>query len=490
MELFFPSTIPLYSFNRTFFVKQFLTQKRYYMFSESLIQKLRESLKGDLVTPQDSGYNEARKVYNAMINKQPGCFAKCADVADVITCVNVARENNLLLAIRGGGHNAGGLGVADNALVIDLSNMKGIHIDPVAKTVLAEGGCLLKELDHATHAIGMAVPAGIIGTTGVGGLTLGGGLGHLSRKYGLSIDNLLEACMVLADGRYVKASATENPDLFWAIRGGGGNFGVVVSFLFKLQPAGTVYGGPMLYNISEAKDVLKWYRDFIVKAPEDINGFFAFLTVPPVAPFPEHLQLKKMCGVVWCCTSPLEKAEEAFKPIRSFKTPALDWCGPIPLPALQTMFDGLYPPGLQWYWKADFVNEISDKAIDLHIEHGNALPTPHSTMHLYPINGAASKVGSKDTAWNYRHSNWAEVIVGVDPDAANKEKITNWAKAYWNALHPYSAGGAYINFMMEEGEERIKTSYSSNYEQLVAVKNKYDPTNLFRVNQNIQPTKQ
>ncbi|HEY6974835.1 MAG TPA: FAD-binding protein [Chitinophagaceae bacterium] len=460
------------------------------MISEQLTAQLQTNLRGKLIKTGDADYDAARKVYNGMIDKRPSAIAQCADVGDVMTCVNFARENNLLLAVRGGGHNAGGLGIADDALVIDLSPMKGINIDPVTKTAMVQGGCLLKEVDHATHAIGMAAPSGVFGTTGVGGITIGGGLGHLTRQYGLAIDNLLEANVVLADGSYVKASATENPDLFWALRGGGGNFGVVVSFLFKLNPVDTVYGGPILYDISEAKTVMAWFRDFTLKAPENINGFFAFLTVPPVAPFPEHLQLKKMCGIVWCYTGPLDDATEVFKPVRDFKAPALDWCGPIPFPALQTMFDALYPPGLQWYWKADFVNELSDEAIDLHVKHGNKMPTPHSTMHFYPVNGVASRVHKNTTAWNYRHSNWAEVIVGVDPDPANRDAITNWAKDYWNELHPYSAGGAYINFMMEEGEERIKATYGDNYQRLAEVKRKYDPNNLFRVNQNIKPAEE
>ena len=453
------------------------------------ITQLQTSLQGRLITKEDINYEDARKVYNGMIDKYPEAIAPCKDVADVITCVNFARDNHILLSIRGGGHNAGGLGVADGALVIDLSPMKGIHVDPVAKTALVQGGCLLKELDHATHAVGMAVPSGIFGTTGVAGLTLGGGLGYLTRQYGLSIDNLLEASVVLANGSYVNASATENPDLFWALRGGGGNFGVVVSFLFKLQPADTVYGGPILYPISEAKEVLTWYRDFLLNAPEDLNGFFAFLTVPPFAPFPEELHLKKMCGVVWCYNGNLDNAAEVFKPVRDFKTPALDWGGPIPYPALQTMFDALMPPGLQWYWKADFVNKLDSKAIDLHVHHGMEMPTLLSTMHLYPVNGAASHVPADATAWNYRDANWSMIIAGIDPEPANKDTIVNWARNYWNDMHPLSAGGAYINFMMEEGEDRIKATYGSNYNKLAAVKAKFDPDNLFRVNQNIKPVK-
>jgi FAD/FMN-containing dehydrogenase len=451
------------------------------------INQLQTSLQGKLITKEDTNYNDARKVHNGMIDKYPDAIATCTDVADVIACVNFARDNNILLSVRAGGHNAGGLGIADGALVIDLAPMKGIHIDPVAKTALVQGGCLLKELDHATHAIGMAVPSGIFGTTGVAGLTLGGGLGYLTRQYGLAIDNLLELSIVLANGSYVKASATENPDLFWALRGGGGNFGVVVSFLFKLQPADTVYAGPILYPISEAKEVLTWYRNFILNAPETLSGFFAFLTVPPFAPFPEELQLKKMCGVVWCYNGNLDNAAVTFKPIRDFKTPALDWCGPMPFPALQTLFDALIPPGLQLYWKADFVDELSEKAIDLHVKHGMEMPTMLSTMHMYPVNGAASRIAAHATAWDYRSSNWSMVMVGVDPDPANKDAIVNWARNYWSDLHPYSAGGAYINFMMEEGEDRIKATYGSNYDKLATIKAKYDPDNLFRVNQNIKP---
>jgi FAD/FMN-containing dehydrogenase len=292
----------------------------------------------------------------------------------------------------------------------------------------------------------------------------------------------------LANGKFVRASADENPDLFWALRGGGGNFGVVTAFTFKLHKIDMIYGGPMLYELSETTEVMRWYRDFIVKAPDELNGWFAFLTVPPGPPFPENLHLKKMCGIVWCCTAPQAKAEEMFKPIRAFKKPALDFVGPLPQPALNSMFDPIYPPGLQWYWRADFVNELSDKAIEQHVRFGQALPTMHSTMHLYPINGAASRVGKTETAWSYRDANWAQVMVGVDPDPANKEKITKWSKDYFDALHPYSAGGAYVNFMMDEGEDRVKATYGGNYQRLAEIKAKYDPTNLFRVNQNIKPS--
>jgi FAD/FMN-containing dehydrogenase len=457
------------------------------MLTKDKISPLKQSLRGKLIQPHDDDYETARKVYNGMINKHPAAIAKCANVADVITTVNFARENKLLTAIRSGGHNGGGLGICDDGLVIDLSSMKGIHIDPAAKTAWVEAGCTLGDIDHATHAFGLATPSGVFSTTGVGGITLGGGLGHLTRHYGLAIDNLLEANIVLADGRFVKANATMNEDLFWALRGGGGNFGVVTSFVFKLHPVNTVYGGPMLWELDEAAEVLRWYQDLIKKAPDELNGFFAFLAVPPAPPFPEHLHTKKMCGVVWCYSGDLEKAEKVFEPIRNFKKPALDFVGPLPVPVLNSLFDALMPPGLNWYWKGDFVNEISDEAIDMHIKYGTQLPTLLSTMHLYPINGAAARVSKKETAWNYRSATWAMVIAGVDPDPANNDKISKWAREYWEALHPYSAGGAYVNFMMEEGEDRVKATYGDHYEKLAAIKAKYDPDNLFRVNQNIRP---
>ena len=456
--------------------------------TDNAVSELKSRVRGSIIEPGDAGYDDARKVYNAMIDRKPRLIVRCADVADVIASVNFARENRMLLSIRCGGHNAGGLGVCDDGLVIDLAPIKYARIDPGARTATVGGGCVWGDVDHATHAFGLATPSGIISTTGVGGLTLGGGVGHLTRKCGLAIDNMLSADVVLADGKFVKANANENPDLFWALRGGGGNFGAVTAFTFKLHNIDTVYGGPMLYELSEAADVMKWYRELIAKAPDDLNGFFAFLTVPPGPPFPEHLHMKKMCGIIWACTAEANEAEKMFQPIRAFKKPALDFVGPLPHPALQSMFDPIYPPGLQWYWRADFMNDLSDAMIEQHARFGPMLPSMHSTMHLYPINGAAARVGKNDTAWNYRGAMFAQVMVGVDPDQANNEKIIAWTKDYYNALHPYSAGGAYVNFLMgDEGDDRVKATYGDNYERLVAIKDKYDPQNLFRVNQNIKP---
>jgi FAD/FMN-containing dehydrogenase len=455
---------------------------------QEAVTQFRNQFRGKVIEPTDPEYDEARKVYNAMISKKPRLIALCTDVADVMAAVHFGQQHALKVSIRSGGHNAGGLGVCDDGLVVDLSPIKFVHVDPAARTVRVGGGCTWGDIDHATHAFGLAVPSGIISTTGVGGLTLGGGIGHLTRQYGLTIDNLLAADVVLADGKFVVASADENSDLFWAIRGGGGNFGVVTSLLFQAHPVHTVCAGPMLWEMDQAADIMKWYREFIAQAPDEINGFFAFITVPPGPPFPEHLHFRKMCAIVWCYNGPMEKANEILGPLRNFRSPAFEFFVPMPFPMLQGMFDGLYAPGLQWYWKSDFVNELGDEAIALHIKHGSQLPTLHSTMHLYPINGAAHKTGNNDTPWSYREAVWSEVIVGVDPDPANNDRIIDWARTYWEALHPYGAGGAYVNFMMEgEGEERIRATYQDNYEKLVELKTKYDPKNFFRVNQNIPP---
>jgi hypothetical protein len=456
--------------------------------AEQAIAALRAQLRGELIRPGDTQYDEARKVYNAMIDKRPALIARCTDVADVIGAVNFARENQLTVAVRGGGHNGPGFGTCDDGLVIDLARLRGIRVDPSDNTVRVEGGCVWGDVDHATHPFGLAVPSGFLSSTGVGGLTLGGGIGYLARKYGLTIDNLLGVDMVLADGHFVTASATENADLFWAVRGGGGNFGVVTSFLFRGNPLPAVYGGPMMWPIEMAADAIHFWQDFILDAPDDINGWFGFITVPPVAPFPEQYHLKKMCAVVWCYTGPHEDAEIAFKPIRKFGPPAIDFAGPIPFPALQSMFDGLYPPGLQWYWRADFFDRYDDKAIGLHVKYGSQLPTMHSTMHIYPINGAAGRIGQQDTAWGYRDASFAQVIVGVDPDPKNNDRMIEWAKDYWLALLSYSAGGGYLNMMMDEGEAPVKAAYRGNYARLAQIKARVDPHNFFHVNQNIKPT--
>jgi len=458
------------------------------MSREASVERYKSGLRGELLRPGEPEYEKARKVYNGMIDRRPALIARCADVSDVISSVRFAGETGMLTAVRGGGHNAGGLGICDDGLVIDLSAMNGVQVDPLAKTVRVDGGCLLKDVDQATHPFGLAVPAGTLSATGIGGLTLGGGLGHLTGKCGLTIDNLVSAEMVIADGRVLTASEVENPDLFWAIRGGGGNFGIVISFLFRLHNVDTVQAGPSLWDLDDAPEVMRFYREYIKSAPEEINGFFMFLTVPPGPPFPEAIHNRKMCGIVWCHAGTPEDFKKVFRPVRDIRPPVFEHVGTVPFPALQTMFDPLYPPGLQWYWKADFVNELSDEAIRLHLKHASELPTPLSAMHMYPINGAAHRADGSATAWSYRDATWAEVIVGVDPEPGNNPKLKRWANAYWESLHPHSAGGAYVNFMMDdEGQERVKATYRDNYDRLAKVKAMYDPNNFFRVNQNIRP---
>jgi FAD/FMN-containing dehydrogenase len=444
---------------------------------------------GTLIGPEDAEYGEARKVFNAMIDKRPALIARCASADDVAAAVGFARDRDLLLAVRGGAHNGAGLGTCDDGVVIDLSLLRDIEVDPEARTVRVGGGCTWGEVDQATNEHGLATPSGIIATTGVGGLTLGGGLGHLTRKCGLSIDNLLEAELVLANGERVRASADENPDLFWAIRGGGGNFGVVTSFLFQLHDVETVVAGPTFWPVEQGAEVLSAYRDFLPKAPRELNGFFMFGSVPPGPPFPEELHLRKVCGVVWCYAGADEEAAAAAMAplLDAVPEPLLHGPGPMPHPAIQSAFDAVYGPGDQWYWRADFVKEIPDEAVEIHAKFGAEMPTWKSTMHLYPIDGAAHDVGPADTAWSYRDASYGAVFAGVDPDPANVDAIRRWSVEYQEALHPYSAGGAYVNMMMDEGQERVRASYRDNYDRLAKVKATYDPENLFRVNQNIQP---
>jgi FAD/FMN-containing dehydrogenase len=450
-------------------------------------QELGPKFSGTLVGPEDSGYDEARTVYNAMIDRRPAVVAYCQNTADVAATIAFARDHDLLLAVRGGGHNGGGLGVVDDGVVLDLSGLNSVEVDPANRTVRAGGGCVWNQVDAATHEHGLATPCGIISSTGVGGLTLGGGIGHLSRGCGLTIDNLLEAELVLADGSKARASADENQDLFWAIRGGGGNFGVVTSFKFRSHPCSIVQAGPTFWPLEQTADVMRWWSEFIRQAPRELNGFFTTMTVPPADFLPAELHFQKVCGVIWCYNGDEAAAADVLGPVHDVGTPLLHGVGPAPFPAVQSLFDGLYSPGLQWYWRADFVKEFPDAAVEQHVEFADRLPTLHSAMHMYPIDGAVHDVANADTPFGYRDANWAEVIVGVDPDPANASLIREWTVDYWDATHPYSAGGAYVNFMMDEGHARVRASYGDNYDRLAKTKGAYDPDNLFRVNQNIEP---
>lgn len=447
------------------------------------------SLGGDVITPGDPGYDEARALYNAMIDKRPAAIARCRSVADVIATIGSARRAGLPLAVRGGGHSGPGFGSVDGGVVLDLSPMDHIEVDPDARLVRVGGGATWGQVDAATHAYGLATPSGVIASTGVGGLTLGGGTGYLSRKHGLTIDNLVEAEVVLSDGRVVTASESQHPDLFWALRGGGGNFGVVTSFTFRLHPVRNVICGPTAWPVSATADVLRWFRDFIPAQDEDLYGFFATMTVPPGPPFPEAFHLHKACAIVWCYTGDPDRADEAFAPVRELQ-PAFDGLGEAPYPALQSTFDGLYPLGLQWYWRGDFFRTVSDEAVAAHARFAEESPTMHSAMHLYPIDGAVHRVGQTDTAWAYRDVNFSQVIVGVDPDPANAAAVKRWAVDYSDATHPCSAGGAYVNFMMDEGQDRVRATYGPNYQRLSEIKGEYDPHNVFRINQNIEPAGQ
>jgi FAD/FMN-containing dehydrogenase len=448
------------------------------------VEGLATAVKGRVVEPGAPDYDDSRTLYNAMIDKRPAAIAYCMDEADVAAAVRYGTEHGLRIAVRGGGHNGAGLGSVDDGLVIDLSEMNDVTVDASARSARVGGGALLKDVLSVTHEHGLTVPVGIIGTTGVGGLTLGGGVGHLTRALGLTIDNLVAATVVLADGSVLQTDAEREPDLFWALRGGGGNFGIVTSFSFRLHPVTTVLAGPVLYDMDDTAEVLAWYRDFEPALPDEVGGFFAFLTVPPGPPFPEELHMRKVCGVAW--TQAGEEESDALREARSFGKPLLDGIAPLPLPMWNTAFDALYPPGDQWYWRGEFMREIPDEAIAVHAEYGPQLPTWKSTMHLYASDGAAGRVGNDETAWSYRDARWTAVFAGVDPDPANAEAIRDWVVGYSDAIKPYGMGGGYVNFHMAE-PDRVRGMYGANYDRLARVKAQYDPDNVFQVNQNIAP---
>src|SRR6516165_2558372 len=453
------------------------------------VSQFGQTLRGRLIRRSDSDYDEARALYNAMIDKRPLLIAKCVDTADVIAAVNFGRERDLLVAVRGGGHNGPGHGSCDDGLVIDLSMMRGVRVDPTRSTVRVDPGCTSGDVDHATHAFGLAVPFGIVSTTGVAGLTLGGGTGYLTRKYGLTIDNLLEADVVLADGGFVTASQSLHPDLFWALRGGGGNFGVVTSFLFQAHPVSTVYAGPIFWEATHAKDVMRAYHDFLQTAPEDLGAFVGLKTVPSMDPFPKDYWGRRACAVISSYSGPVEEGEKVMaRLLKSVPASIFNWMGAMPFPAMQALFDPFFPKGLQWYWKGDFVKSLPDEAIDTHIAQAAVAPSDLSLMHLYPIDGAVQRVLKDATAWNTRDTQFSMVIVGVDPDPNKADALKTWGREYWQAVHSFNLEGAYVNFMMDdEAEGRVQATYGENYGRLASVKATYDPKNLFRVNQNILP---
>ncbi len=453
----------------------------------TMVDELREQVRGVVITPDDDGYEQARRVYNAMIERRPALVVRCANAGDVMSAVRFAGEHDLDLAVRGGGHSVPGFGTCDGGVVIDLSGMRGVRVDPVNRTARAEGGATWGDFNAATHAFGLATTGGIVSTTGVSGLTLGGGIGYLSRACGLSCDNLVSADVVTADGRFLVASEQEHPDLFWALRGGGGNFGVVTSFEFRLHPIKDIYGGPIFFELRDGGDVLRFYREFIADAPEELGAFPAFQIAPPLPFIPEDRHGDTFIGIVACWAGPLEQGERAVEPIRQVAPVVAEFVGPMPYPALNSAFDELVPPGLQHYWKANFVTELSDEIIEAHLAHGPKVPAVSSTMHIYPINGACHRVAPDATAFAYRDANFATVIAGMWPDPTDNDANTDWVRSYYDATAPYSEEGGYINFMGGDDQDRIRANYRGNYERLVAVKREYDPGNLFHLNQNIKP---
>ena len=454
------------------------------------IESLQDQVRGEVVQPDAPGYDDARKVYNGMHDRRPRAVVQCADAADVIATVQTAHDAGLDLAVRGGGHSVPGFGTVDDGLVIDLSGMRNVQVDPAAGVARAGGGALWGDFDHATNAFGLSTTGGVISTTGVGGLTLGGGIGYLARKYGLSCDNLIAADVVTADGRLLRASEDENADLFWALRGGGGNFGVATSLEFRLHPVGNIVGGPIFFELDAAADVMAFYRQYIAEAPEELGAFFMFQIAPPLPFIPEERHGDTLCGVVTCWSGPESDAAAVLKPLRDAGPVVAEHVGSMPYPALNSAFDALLPPGLQHYWKADFVKELTDDAIPLHVEHGSQVPVVNSTVHLYPIDGAVQQVQPDETAFAYRDVSFACVIAGMWPDPADNEANTKWVRDYWSAIHPYSGtDGGYVNFMGDDDQNRVEANYGGNYERLSKIKAKYDPDNLFHLNQNIQPAR-
>ena len=451
------------------------------------IDELRERVRGVVISADDEGYEDARRVYNAMIDRRPLVVVRCANAGDVMAAVDFARERELDLAIRSGGHSVPGFGTCDDGVVVDLSGMRGVRVDPANRTARAEGGATWGDFNAATYPFGLATTGGIISTTGVAGLTLGGGIGYLSRGFGLSCDNLVSADVVTADGRFVVASENENEDLFWALRGGGGNFGVVTSFEFRVHPVRDIYGGPMFFELADAGDILRFYREFIADAPEQFGGFPAYQIAPPLPFIPENRHGDPLLAFVTCWTGPVDQGEKVLKPLREVAPVVAEFVGSMPYPALNSAFDALVPPGLQHYWKANFVTEFTDESIAAHLEHGPKVPVVNSTMHIYPINGACHRVAPDATAFAYRDANFATVIAGMWPEPADNNANIRWVRDYYDATAPHSEPGGYINFMADDDQDRIKINYKDNYARLVQIKRQYDPENLFRVNQNIKP---
>ena len=446
---------------------------------EASIEELQASLQGEMLRPGDHGYDEARMVWNRMIDKHPSMIIRCSGVADVIDAVNFARTHELLVAVRGGGHNVAGKAVCDEGMVIDLSKMKGIRVDPTQDTAQAQAGLLNAECDREAQAFGLATTMGVVSDTGNAGLTLGGGYGWLAGKYGMTCDNLLSADVVTADGRFLTASISENEDLFWGLRGGGGNFGVVTSFEYRLHPVDQVLGGMILYPMEKAKDVLRFYHEFSISAPDELSTMAFLATAPSGDP---------AVIIVLCYCGSSDEGEKVVKPVRTLGKPLADLIQVMSYGDLQKMLDPLLPTGHCYYWKASIIRELSDEAIETLLAHALPLPTPMSGVGFQQLHGVSSRVGQDETAYPHRYDHYEFFPIVVSEDRGEVEKNIYWARELWEAMQPFTTGAVYVNDLGDEGEARVKEAYGSIYPRLVEVKNKYDPTNLFRLNQNVKPT--
>ena len=452
------------------------------------IAGLQDGFRGELLRPEDPGYEDARRVWNGSISRFPALIARCAGVADVITAVRFARDTGLLVAVRGGGHSFPGLSVCDGGLLIDLSPMKGIRVDPEARTVTAQAGVLLGELDRETQAFGLAVPSGIVTHTGLSGLTLGGGINWVMRNYGLTIDQLLSVDLITADGGFVKASASENPDLFWGVRDGGGNFGIVTQFEFRLNPVGPiVLAGPIFWPMEESPNVLRFYREWIAEAPDELMTIVVHRKAPPLPFVPLELHGKLVVSVVCCYAGPVEDGEKAVKPLKAFGSPVLDLCVPKPFLAHQAMFDLSFQHGWWYYMRACDVAELTDEVIDITVDHSLRINSPLTAFPIWQRGGAAARVGEDETAFGGRSAGHTFNITAVTHSGEGFDQEREWVRNFWSALEPYHTS-VYVNFLMEEGEERIRQAYGAEkYDRLKALKRRYDPDNFFRLNQNIGP---
>ena len=448
---------------------------------------LAERVTGQVIRPGDDGYEEARQVRNGMIDARPAAIVRCATAEDVVAVVKLAAEKGMDLAVRGGGHSVPGFGTAEGALVADLSPMQSVEVDDAARTATAGGGTTWGRFNDVTAAHGLATTGGVVSTTGIGGLTLGGGIGYLCRAHGLSCDNLIAARVVTADGALVTASADENADLFWALRGGGGNFGVVTEFTYRLHPVTTIYGGPMFFELADGADVIKHFRDFIATAPREWGGFPGFHIAPPLPFIPAARAGEPLVALVSCWNGPAEEGERVLQGFRDVARPVAELVGEMPYAALNSAFDALYPPGLQHYWKTAYAAELTDEAIAVHMEYGPRVPAVNCAVHLYPINGAVREVPAEATAFGHRDANFAPVIAGMWPDPAQNEENIRWVRDYYAALQPHSQAGGYINFASPDDQDKVAENYGANYRRLVEVKRRYDPDNLFHLNQNIRP---